>query len=196
LVLAGALFLAKSVLDFLVGPPPPQSVDLVSWVTSGGPFLAASTELLSLGAVALIPAVPVLYRDLSPRHASGAVLGCGVMAAVIPVLCGVCVAQGRLVYPIFGLGAHSPEQVELVVALALGGLHVASLMMAVSTAALAVAMRSGGWSRSVLLLGVASAVADVLGAFPSSVGPVGWLLCGLVSSAWLVALGVARWPRR
>ena len=41
----GSLFLAKSVLELLAGPPPSNGADILVWIASQKPFLMATSEV-------------------------------------------------------------------------------------------------------------------------------------------------------
>jgi hypothetical protein len=87
----------------------------------------------------------------------------------------------------FHIELRAPAVAELVVAMLHGGLHAVAIIRAVATVALGLALRAT--RRSLALAAFATALVDVVGSYPDRIGPIPTFVCGLISSAWLVALG-------
>ena len=140
-VLSGALLLAKNVLELLAGLPPPGGPELVTWVVSRRALFAGAVEVFFFAAVLLIPATVALYESLAASHRRSAVVGCGIIAATIPVLFVLIIVEGRLAFPVFNIELRGHEATELVVSLYYGGLHAVALLFVVPTVVLSFAMR-------------------------------------------------------
>jgi hypothetical protein len=190
LAASGLLFLSLGILDFLAGAPPSGGAEIVAWAASRTPFLAATSEILFVATILLVPAVIALYRSLESVDRAKAATGCGIVAVVIPVIAMLLIVHGRLVYPVFGLRASTPEAVALVVAIFYGGMHAVSLMMAAATFFLSLAMRRSAFGARIVYLGYAAALLDVAGGYPYAIGPIPTLVCQAVFAAWFIAVGL------
>jgi hypothetical protein len=189
-IASGFLFLAKSVLELVAGPPPSAGAEILAWIAAQRLLLAMTSEIFFFAVMLLVPAIIALYASLADTHRSSAAIGCGVLAVTIPSFCVLLIVHGRLVYPVYQIQIRTPETAELVVALYYGGLHAVALLLAPATLILSVAMRRGVYGAGVAYLGFATAVLDVAGSYPWVIGPVGWLVCGAFFAAWFVAVGV------
>ncbi|WP_437947119.1 hypothetical protein WME98_40875 [Sorangium sp. So ce296] len=85
-----------------------------------------------------------------------------------PVIAVLCIVHGRLVYPVYGIRIGTPDVAALVIAIFYGGLHAIGLLLGAATLALSLIMRRGIHGRWVAVLGIATSVADVVGAYPYS----------------------------
>lgn len=188
-IVSGALFFTRSVLDVMSGPPPSTGAEILSWAQANRVVLSLVSEVLFFAAMFLVPAVIALYRSLESGERTLASVGCGLMAAVIPVLAVLLVVHGRLVYPVYGLRISDPAVAESVVALYYGGLHAVGLLMAVATAVLSLAMWRGAFGAPVAALGFATAVCDVVGSYPYLISTAVLFGCQLMFAAWFVAVG-------
>jgi hypothetical protein len=176
-VVSGVLFLAKSLLETLTGLPPPGGPELVTWVVSRQALLATTVEVFFFGVVFAIPATAALYQSLAGSHRRGAVIGCGIIATTIPVLFTLIIVQGRLVFPVFHIEVRSQ--------------HVVALLFVVATLVLSLAMRRRTYGPLILPLGLATAVFDLIGAYPWAIGLVLWLVSGMLFSAWFILVGLS-----
>jgi hypothetical protein len=186
---SGGLFLLRDLLDRMAGWPPSSGVEILAWTASGQFVLAMANEALFFAAMALVPAVIALYHSLADSDRVKAATGCGVIAAVVPVLAVLDIVHGRLVYPVYGLRVSTPAVAELVVAIFYGGLHAVGILLGVATLVLSLAMRRGVYGKPIAWLGFATAVFDIIGAYPDAVGPALTLVCQLFFTAWFVAVG-------
>src|SRR5208283_2188642 len=101
--------------------------------------------------------------------------------------------QGRLVYPVFGISAHSPEIAEFIVATFYGGLHAVGIIMGIATVILSLSMRRGAYGNPIVSLGFVTGVLDVVGAYPFLIGPILTLVCEAFFTAWFFAVGWKLW---
>lgn len=103
--------------------------------------------------ILLIPAVMALYHNLASTDRTKAALGCGIIAAVIPVIIVLDIVHGRLIYPVYNIHINTPAVAELVVAVYYGGLPAIGILFGVATIVLSLAMKRGGfgWSLSYYL---------------------------------------------
>jgi len=196
LMVSGLLFLLRDLLDRVAGPPPSSGVAILAWIASGQLVLALANEVLFFAAMALVPAVIALYRSLVDSDRVAATTGCGIIAAVVPILAVLDIVHGRLVYPVYGIRVSTPAVAELVVAIFYGGLHAVGILMGVATFVLSLAMRRGAYGRSIAWLGFATAVCDIIGAYPYAIGPLLTLVCQLFFAAWFVAVGAKLYAMR
>lgn len=183
---SGLLFLTISVLDLAMGSPP-SGAPLLEWITAKQPLLGAVVEVMFFAVVSLIPAVVALYRKLGPSHPASAVVACGTIAMTIPVLAVLLIVLGRLVFPVFGLRAHTVETSELILALYFGGVHAAMLLFAGATFVISLALRQT--APRLAYVGYATSIADLIAGYPDAAGPVVTFLCGGLFAAWLTAMG-------
>ncbi|WP_143448447.1 hypothetical protein [Kineosporia sp. A_224] len=182
------LFLVKGLLDLRVGEPP-DGAELLVWRSTQTSWLALTNEVLFFGVVLLIPGVIGLYFSLAGLHPRAAAWGCGLVAAVIPVLMTLTVVHGRLAYPVYGIEPNDPATLQVVVSLYYGGLHAVALLFGVAVTLLAVAMRNTPYGRAVVALGVAVALGEVVGAYPWLIGPGLTATSAVLFAGWLVAAG-------
>jgi hypothetical protein len=190
-VVSGGLLLAKNILEIIAGLPPPGGPELVAWVASRQALFASAVEVFFFAVVFLIPATVALYESLSASHKSSAVIGCGIIAATIPVLFMLLILEGRLAYPVFHIELRGELAVELIVSLYYGGLHAVALLFVVPTGVLSWAMRRRPYGTGIVVLGIVAALFNVIGAYPWAIGLVLWLLSEVLFSAWLVLVGMS-----
>jgi hypothetical protein len=121
LVASGVLFVVLAFLDFRAGPPPSNGAEILLWRDAQALVLDFVSELLFLATVLLVPGTVALYQSLVDVDRTKAALGCGIIAATIPVMAVMLVVHGRLVYPIYGMRIDTPEAAALVVMVFYGG---------------------------------------------------------------------------
>jgi len=186
---SGVLFVARAVLEFLAGVPPSSGVDILTWSVSQRTLLAISNEVLFFAALFLVPALFVLYLGLSASSRVWAATGCGVVGVTIPVMVMLDIIQGRLVYPVFGINARSPDIAEFIIAVFYGGLHGVYIIIGVGAVILSVAMLRAGYQRLIVYLGIIGGLLAIVGAYPYLIGPVLSAVCQMFFPAWFVAVG-------
>jgi len=188
-IASGLLFLLRAILDFTAGAPPTNGVEILAWVASHKLVVSLDSEILFFAAVSLVPAVIALYYSLAGVDRAKATLGCGVMAVTIPVLAATLVMHGRLVYPIYGIRADTPDVAALVLALFYGGMHAIYLLLAGATFVLSLVMRVEPYGRPVAYLGFATAAAQIAASYPDAIGPSWMLVTQVFLAAWFCAVG-------
>jgi hypothetical protein len=181
--------LASHLLERGAGPRPSRGLEILAWVEAGRFPLMLANEALFLSAMLLIPGVIALHASLVRVDRTGAAIGCGILAAAIPVLFALDIIHGRLVYDVYGLRIDTPAIAELAVALFHGGLHATSIMLGVATFVLALAMRRGPFSRGLVAMGLVTGLFDIIGAYPWAIGPALLLACKVLYAAWFMAVG-------
>jgi len=189
LIVSGILFLLKYLLDLMAGPPPSSGTEILAWMVSGRLPLAFTSEVLFFAAMFLVPAVIALYYSLAATDRVKAMLGCGIIAVVIPIIDVLLIVHGRLVYPVFGIRVNTPPIAEFVVAVYYGGLHAIGLLLGIATVVLSLAMRRGVYGRNIAYLGFATGVFDIIGAYPDKIGPILILVSQALFAAWFIAVG-------
>jgi hypothetical protein len=118
-----------------------------------------------------------------------AAVGCGIIAATIPVMAVMLIVHGRLVYPIYGIRVDTPVAAALVVMVFYGGQHAIYLLLAVATFILSLVMKRGAYAKWITYFGFATAALDIIGSYPWAIGPVPMLVCELSFAGWFVAIG-------
>jgi len=192
LVLSGVSFLVKLVLDLAAGSPPSTGTEILAWVASSKLALAFGSEVLFIGGMFLVPGMVALHASLAGTDGRWATVGTGFVAVTLPVLFGVAVVHGRLIFPVYGLEVRDPAVAELLVALYGGGIHAVGIMMAVATLVLSLAMRrTYGWA--IASLGIVTAVLDVVGSYPWALGTPLLIFCQVLFAGWFIAVGFRLW---
>lgn len=194
-LMSGALYLTKSVLDFVVGDPPSTRSEILVWRSSHEVSLAWTNEVLFAATVLLIPAVIALYRALEGSSRAWVGAGCGTIAAIIPTLFAVLMVHGRLAFPIYGITIDDPATAQLVVSLYYGGMHAVSLLLAGACVVLGLAMRRGMFGPVIGIVGVAAGAAQVAVAYPWLIAPGFILMLQSVLALWFLLIGWRlAWP--
>jgi hypothetical protein len=151
--------------------------------------LAISNEILFFAAMFLVPAVIALYYSLASTDRTKAVIGCGIIAVVIPILGVLDIVHGRLIYPVYGIHVNTPAVAELIVVVFYGGLHAIAILLGIATIVLSLAMKRGVYGRNIAYLGIATGVFDIIGAYPEMIGPILVLVSQILFAAWFLAVG-------
>ena len=188
-IASGVLFLVKSVLELMAGPPPSTGAEILVWMASRELLLAWTSEVLFFAVMFMVPAVVALYQSLAPTHQASAATGCGIMAVTIAVYSMLLTVHGRIAFPVYGIHVRTPEIAEFVVAIYYAGVHVVLLLLAVATFALSLAMWGGAFGRGVAGLGFATSAFDLVASYPWAIGPVLGLVSGIFFAAWFAAVG-------
>jgi hypothetical protein len=162
LVASGILFVVLAFLDFRAGPPPSNGAEILLWRDSQALVLDFVSEFLFFATVLLVPGTVALYQSLVDVDRTKAGMGCGIIAATIPVMAVILIVHGRLVYPIYGMRITTPDAAALVVMLFYGGLHAIYLLLAVATVVLSLAMKRGAYAKWIAYFGFATAVLDII----------------------------------
>ena len=189
LVASGLLFLSRAILDRSAGAPPSTGVEVLAWIASNSLALKFDSEILFFAALCLVPGLIALYQSLADVDRVKAAIGCGVVAVVIPVLAATLVVHGRLMYPVYGIRATTPDVAALVVAVFYGGMHAIYLLLAVGTLVLSLAMTRRAYGRPTAYLGFVTAVVDVIAAYPDAIGPTLTMVSQGFVAAWFVVVG-------
>jgi hypothetical protein len=188
-IISGILFLLKSALDLMVGPPPSSGAEILAWRASGELPLALTSEVLFFAGVFLVPGVIALYYSLASVDRNKAAVGCGIIAVAIPIMFVLVIVHGRLIYPVYHMRIDTPAIAELVVAVYYGGLHAIGLLLGGATIVLSLAMRRGVYGKNIAYLGIATGVFDIIGAYPDTIGPILVLVSQVLFAAWFLAVG-------
>ena len=189
LVASGLLFVVLALLNFWAGPPPSNGTAIIQWRDSQAAVLDFVSEVLFFAIVLLIPGIVHVYQSLADVERTKAATGCGIIAATIPVMAMLLIVHGRLVYPIYGMRVETPETAAFVIMVFYGGLHAISLLLAVATIVLSLAMARGAYAKWIPYFGFATAALDIIGSYPWAIGPVLTLVCQLSLAGWFAAVG-------
>lgn len=188
-IASGILFLLQALLAMAAGDPPSNGSAIIIWLGSQRIALSFINEILFFATVLLIPAVVALYQSLAETDKVKAVVGCGIMAVIIPVLIMLLVIHGRLVYPVYGISANTPDIALLVAGMFYGGMHALNILFGIATLILSLAMRRAAFGSLVVVLGFIASVTDVVGSYPYAIGAVATLATQFIFAAWFVAVG-------
>jgi len=188
-VVSGLLFLLRAILDLLAGPPPSAGGEILAWVAANRLIVSFDSEILFFAAMCLVPAVIALYHSLADVDKLKAAIGCGILAVVIPALVMVLIVHGRLVYPVYGVRATTPDLAALVVAVFYGGMHAVYLLLIPATIVLSLAMKGGAYGKPIAYSGFATAAFDFMAAYPDVIGPTLTLVAQAGFAGWFVAVG-------
>jgi hypothetical protein len=191
-IISGILFSLKYLLDILVGQPPSSSgAEILAWMASGKLYLALIPEVLFFAGMSLVPGVIALYYSLASIDRNKAVIGCGIIAVVIPIIVVLVIVHGRLSYPIYNIHINTPAIAELVVAIYYGGLHAIGIMLGIATIVISLAMKRGVYyyGRNIAYLGIATGIFDIIGAYPDIIGPILVLVSQILFAAWFLVVG-------
>lgn len=189
LVLSGALFFIKAIFDAKVGEPPSAAAELVAWRSAEESSLAMTNEVQFFAIVLLIPGAIGLYSSLAGFHPRKAAWGCGLVAAIIPVMMALTIVHGRLAFPVYGIDLKDPASTQLVVSLYYGGQHAVGLLFGVATIILALAMRNTPYGRAIVAAGLVVAIVDFVGAYPWLIGLGLTSVSEMLFAAWFIAVG-------
>ncbi|MEO5321065.1 hypothetical protein PV761_21060 [Arthrobacter sp. CC3] len=189
LLLAGAMFLAKSILESIAGDPSSTGQEIQVWRSSHELTLVWVDETFLAATVLLVPAVIALYRGLRGPDRPWVDFGRGVFAAVIPVNVVLLIVHGRLVFPVFGIGLDDPAVAALVVSLYAGGTHAVSLLLAGAAIMLSLAMRRTVFGPRAGVVGVIAGAAQLVVAYPWLISPAIVLICQALLAAWFILCG-------
>ncbi len=193
---SGLLFLSRGIIDVTAGAPPSNGAEILAWIASHSLVLKLDSEILFFAAVLLVPGVIALYQSLAAEHRGKAAAGCGIIGVAIAVLSVSLVVHGRLVYPVYGIRASTPDLAALVLGLFYGGMHAVMLLLGVATFILSLAMMGGAYGKAVAYPGFVTAVVDVAGSYPDLIGPGLTLVSQLFLSAWFIAVGARLYGMR
>lgn len=188
-VASGVLFLTHGLLQFLMGPPPSTGSEIIGWAASHPIPAAYIPEVLFFAAALMAPAIVALYVTLARTHPTQAALGCGVMAATVPVFFGALVPFGRFAYPIFDLTANTADLAVFAVLLYFGNLHATALLLGFATFVVSLGMRRSEFGGTIAYLGYVTAALEVLSGYPDLIGATLMLVAALFLAAWFVAVG-------
>jgi hypothetical protein len=189
LVASGTLFVVLAFLDFRAGPPPSNGAEILLWRDAQALVLDFVSEFLFFATVLLVPGTLALYQSLVDVDRTKAEMGCGIIAATIPVMAVMLIIHGRLIYPIYGMRVSTPEAAAFVVMVFYGGLHAIYLLLAIATFVLSLAMKRRAYPKWIAYFGFATAALDIIGSYPWAIGPVLTLVCQFAIGGWFMAIG-------
>lgn len=147
-------------------------------------LLATQSEVLFFALMCLIPVVPALYDRLKQASPVSAALGCGTLAAAVPLLAMLDAVHGRFAFPVYGLRVDTPAIAAFAVAVYYGGLHAVQLMLGFAIVTLTLALRRSKARTPPAWSGGVAAAAAVLNGYPWVIGP---------SASLVLQGGVAVW---
>ena len=127
-LISGLLIATRDILSILAGQPPTSGHDIVNWASSASLWIMLANEVLAFEGFSISLLSLLYYRQYRSQE-SLSVMIITVSLAITGVLALVLViGQGRLVYPIVGIGTSNPELALTMVAWFHGGMHLLSLL--------------------------------------------------------------------
>ena len=189
LIISGFLFFAQYLFLLPMPSPPLADADLMTWLHEWRTNIAMADELLFFAALFLIPSIVALYRRLVKVDSIKTILGCGLLAIIIPLHLFLVIILGRLVYPVYDIEL-SPDIYKLTLSIYYGGMHAVAIMLSVATLILSLVIRRSTIGKSVAYLGFVAGILDLIGAFPWLIEPVMVFISQLFFSGWFVILGL------
>lgn len=189
LILSGILFFVQYLFVLPMPIPPLADADLMTWLQNWKTNIAMADELLFFATLLLIPSIVALHRILVKVDKVKTLLGCGLLAVVIPVNIFLVIILGRLVYPVYGIEL-SPDIYKLVLSIYYGGMHCVSIILSMATIIICLVIRKSVIGKLTAILGLVTGIMDLIGAFPWLIGTGAVFASQLLFSAWFVVLGV------
>ncbi|RCX23336.1 hypothetical protein DFP94_101933 [Fontibacillus phaseoli] len=188
-ILSGILFFAQYLFVLPIPTLPLSDADLVKWLQEWRFNISMADELMFFAALLLIPSLFALYRILVKADKIKTVLGCGLLAATVPVNILLVVILGRLVYPVYEIEL-SPEIYKLVLSIYYGGLHSVAIILGMATIILCLVIGKSILGKPMAYFGFTAGLLELVGAYPWLIGSVMVFVSQLVFSAWFVMLGL------
>ncbi|QSF43015.1 hypothetical protein [Paenibacillus tianjinensis] len=188
-ILSGILFLGVSLFLLPVPSPPLPDTELMNWLEEWRFNISMADELLMFASLLLIPSIAGLYKVLEKTDKIKALLGCGLLAATVPVYIILVIILGRLVYPVYDIEL-SPDMYKLVISIYYGGIHAVVIILSIATIILSLVIRKNPLGKSAAYFGFVVALLDLIGAFPWLTGSAVGFVCQAASSVWFVFVGV------
>jgi hypothetical protein len=189
IIISGLLFLAQYLFLLPIPGPPPGDMELMAWLQDWRFHFSMADELMVFAALSLLPPIVALYRILVKTDKIKAMLGCGLLAATVPVYLFLVIILGRLVYPVYDIEL-SPDAYRLVLTLYYGGQHLAALIWGAAVIVLCFVIRRSTMGKAVAYLGFAAGVLSLIGSYPWLIGNVMLFVTQLFSMVWLILLGI------
>ena len=121
LITSGILFFVQYLFLLPLPAPPPVNTDLMAWLTEWRFNIAMADELFFFATLLLIPSIAALYRILVKVDKIKTVIGCGLLAVIIPINILLDIILGRLVYPVYNI-EFSPDIYKLIISIYYGGM--------------------------------------------------------------------------
>lgn len=189
LIISGVLFFAQYLFVLPAGAPPLTDADLMAWVQEWRFNFSMADELLFFATLLLIPSIAALYRILVKVDKLKTLLGCGLLAVIIPIYVFLDIVLGRLVYPVYELEL-SPDIFKLVLSIYYGGMHSAAIILCLATILLCLILRKSVLGKPVANFGFVVATLDLIGAYPWLLATPIVFVSQLAPALWFAVLGI------
>jgi hypothetical protein len=164
-IVAGVLLLAANLLLVFLPVPPTTQGDFSKWITANSLTIALANESLFFATAFLVPSFIALGRLLGVMSKVSAFAGLSIIALALPLLAMLNVAQGRLVYPVYGLNL-SVDSLKLSFSIFYGGLHATALMFGAALFFIGFAMRGSTFNKGMAPYSVVVGGLQIVGAYP------------------------------
>ncbi|MBY9081807.1 hypothetical protein KIH86_20175 [Paenibacillus sp. HN-1] len=189
LIISGVLFFTQYLFVLPAGAPPLPDADLMAWVQKWRFNISMADELLFFATLLLIPSIAALYRILVKVDKLKTLLGCGLLAVIIPIYVFLDIVLGRLVYPVYDIEL-SPDILKLVLSIYYGGMHSIAIILCMATILLCLILRKSVLGKPVSNFGFVVAALDLIGAYPWLLATPIVFISQLAPALWFVALGI------
>lgn len=188
-VIFGILTLIQNLFLLPISSPPALDSEIQTWLTKWQFHIAMADEVLFFATLALIPSIAALYKILVKTEKVKALIGCGILALILPVNIFLDIILGRLAYPVYNMEL-STDINKLVLSIYYGGTHCAAILWSVAIILLCFVIRKSAVGRMAAYFGFLTAVLVLIGAFPWLIGSVMYFIIQLFFSAWFIILGI------
>ncbi|AHV98172.1 hypothetical protein [Paenibacillus sabinae] len=189
LIISGILFFAQYLFVLPIFSPPLADANLMTWLQDWRFNFAMADELLIFATLCLIPSIAALYRILVKVDKIKTLLGCSLLAVVIPINVFLVIILGRLAYPVYDMEL-SPTIYKLVLSTYYGGTHCVAIILSMATIILCLVIRKSVIGKSIGYLGFVVGILDFIGSYPWLIGTAVLFVSQLFFSAWFVILGM------
>ncbi len=189
LIISGILFFVQYLFLLPLPAPPPVNTDLMAWLTEWRFNIAMADELFFFATLLLIPSIAALYKILVKVDKIKTVIGCGLLAVIIPINILLDIILGRLVYPVYNI-EFSPDIYKLIISIYYGGMHSVAIILSIATIILSLAIRKSVLGKPAANFGFLAGILDLIGAYPWLIGTALIFVSQLFFSAWFVILGI------
>lgn len=159
----------------------------MAWLVKWRFNIVMADELLFFATLFLIPSIAALYLILVKVDKIKTLIGCGLLAVVIPVNIVLDIILGRLVYPVYDL-KFLPDIYKLILSIYYGGIHAAAIILSIATIILCFVIRRSVLGKLVANFAFLTGIKDLVGAYPWLIGTVMIFVSQLFFSAWFIIL--------
>ncbi len=188
-IISGILTLIQNLFLLPVFSPPAMDTDLETWLSRWHFHIAMADEVLLFATLALIPTIAALYQLLVNTEKVKTLIGCGIIALILPINVFLDIILGRLAYPVYNMEMSAGIN-KLVLSVFYGGMHCAAILWCIAIIILCYLIRKSAIGKMIAYFGFLTAALVLIGAFPWVIRNVLYFITQLFFSTWFVILGI------